>query len=288
MTVMHSPLTAADLYPSQVELELAFRAVRRARIPQVPDVVLALRDELERPEPRLKVAADLIAQDLALTGQLLKTINSPLFACRTKIASVPQAVSMVGIKRLTNFVTVEAIARILDGAEGTARVVWESIMEEARAFLAIASLVDGVSDDEAYLFGIMHDVGCLIFADLLADYGSAWVLSDASHPERLLAYERSSLGVDHAIVGFLLAGTWRLPQSVALAIYRHHSVEMPAWMDSKARSLVAMAVLAHALVDLRIGAEEFPQMLAECETALAELAIADGDWTLLCERFAAN
>ena len=274
----------SERYPPREDLEVAFQAVRRAQVPQIPDVVLALRDELTRPEPRIKVAADLIAQDPALTGQLLKMINSPLFAARTKISSVQQAITLVGLKRLTNLVTADAISRLLGANDGAARIVWEASMEQARVTVAIAERVPEVSADEAYLFGMMQNVGSLIFADLLTDYGTVWALRNISAPDDLLRYERAALGVDHATVGFLLAGNWRLPEPVALAIYHHHSDPVSDLDEPEVRALIAISKLAHYLIALSLGLHEQPEILAYRDAAWQELSIRDDDWQTLCEQ----
>ncbi len=270
-----------DRYPSRADLEAAFRAVHRARVPQIPDVVHRLRDELTHPEPNLQRAAELIAQDLAMTGQVLKTINSPLFASRSKISSVKQAVVMLGVRRLTNLVTAEAIGQMLSAREGAARLVWDFIMEQARVAVAIASLGEDVTRDEAYLLGMMQDVGSLIFADLLADYGTEWVIQVTADPGALMDYERRAFGTDHATVGFLLAGTWRLPEPVALAIYHHHDRDPGRRAEPEVGALLAVGGLARHLLALRQGIAETPEMQDAREAACQELSLADADWSSL-------
>lgn len=277
---MSEPRIAA-LYPPKAALERAFQAVRKARVPQIPDVVLALRAELTKPEPNVKVAANLIAQDLALTGQILKKVNSPIFARRTKIASVQQAVMLLGINQLVNLVTATSIERMLGDAKGSARVVWESIMEQARVATVVSALVEGVGSEEAYLFGLMHDVGSLIFADLLENYGYEWVLRCGT-PQSLMEHERAALGTDHATVGFLLASTWQLPEHLALAIYHHHAAREHALDDPRVRSLIAIAQLEHYLIALSQGNHELPEMIAYRDAARRELALSEDDWSALC------
>lgn len=270
-------------YPPKAALEAAFQAVRKARVPQIPDVVLALRAELTRPEPNLRVVADLIAQDLALTGQILKKVNAPIFARRTKIASVQQAVMLLGINQLVNLVTATSIERMLGDAKGSARVVWESIMEQARVATIISGLVEGIGSEEAYLFGLMHDVGSLIFADLLENYGYEWVLRFGA-PQSLMEHERAALGADHATVGFLLASTWQLPEHLALAIYHHHAARDHALDDPRVHSLIAIAQLSHYLIALSLGNHELPEMIAYRDAARRELELSEDDWSSLCGR----
>lgn len=219
-----------------------------------------------------------------MAGQVLKTINSPFFFCPTKIASVQRAVSLIGLTRVTNLVTAEAVARILGAVEGASRVVWEAIIERAPVTSGLARFVDGIGTDEAYLFAIMQDVGGLIFAELLPDYGTEWLVRSATAPRSLMEYERRVLGVDHGTVGFLLAGTWRLPEHLALAIYHHHCVDTAAIEDDKTRSLIAMSKLSSYLVGMRHGAHDASEMQDDCECALEELGLSHADWAHLREQ----
>ena len=273
-----------DHYPSRTDLEAAFQAVRRAKVPQVPDIVLSLRDELSRAEPDLSRAADLIAQDLAMTGQVLKTINSPLFASRTKISSVKQAVTLIGLKRLTNLVTVEALNCLLDAHEGTAHLILDFIHEQAQMTVLVAAHAPELTLDEAYLFGMMQAVGSLIFADLVADYGNEWVVHAMTAPHALMEYERQQLGTDHVTVGFLLGGIWRLPEPIALAIYHQHTLETQGFSDVRLRALIAVARLARTLMALVRGIEDNPQLLDQRDWALHELALTEDVWSHLVQR----
>ena len=272
------------LYPPKDALETAFQVLRKGRIPQIPDIVLALKREIGRPEPDLRVISALVEKDISIAGQLLKTINSPAFGLRSKIGSVPQAVSLLGITRLTNLVTAEALSRMLADMSGSVRVIWDSLMEEARVTVAVSRVLKGISEDEAYLFGIMHDVGCLIFGNLSADYGTEWILRGNASPQALMDYERTTLGVDHPTVGFLLAGHWQLPEHLALAIYHHHDRGYIEGDDQKIRTLVAMLKLAHYLMALSSNMHEMPEMVSYLEDAWQELAISEGDWQRLREQ----
>ncbi|PQJ96016.1 HDOD domain-containing protein [Chromatium okenii] len=269
-------------YPSKPELETAFKTIRQAQVPQIPDVVLALRAELARTEPNVKAVANLIAQDLALTGQILKRVNSPLFALSNKITGVQQAVALIGINRLVNLVTAEAVERLLEHPPGAARVIWESIMEQAQVAVTIAQKVTNLNLEEVYLFGIMHDVGSLIFAEQLDNYGYEWVLRSGS-PQSLLAHEQAALGVDHTTVGFLLASIWQLPDHLTLAIYHHHAANYQQLEDSRVRALVAITQLTHALMALPFGTHDQPEMLTYRDRGRLELDISEEDWAGLCK-----
>jgi HD-like signal output (HDOD) protein len=282
--VAQSPSSNRSLYPSKPAFEAALNVVRRAPVPQIPDVVMALRRELTQHEPDLRVASDLIAQDPVLTGQVLRVINSPAFNLPAQVASVHQAAGLMGLARLTNLATAEVINRMLAVNQGPVRVLWESILETARIVTAIARLTSDISEDEAYLFGIMHDVGSLIFANITDNYIAEWSFRANSAPSELLIHERNTLGTDHTVVGFLLANNWKLPEYIALAILHHHGTRHLEAEDRRIPHLIALAQLAHYLVALSHGTEETTEMQDYRDQAWRLLDIGEREWEELCQQ----
>lgn len=276
----------ASLYPSKTALEAAFAVARKAKIPQMPDVVQALQQEMQSPEPDIKAASALIAQDLAITGQLLKTINSPAFNLGAKVTSVHQAAALIGLKRLENLVRAEAVNQMLGEQPGAVRVLWESVIEEAQLMADISHAVSGLTDDEAYLFGMMHDVGSLIFAALMPDYGTVWSLNSNSTPHELIDYEKRTFGVDHSVLGFLLARHWQFPEYLAVAICHHHAPGVTNAEDDRVRQLIALAKFAHYLIALSQGTDDLPEMRAYREESWQDLDIDEADWQALCSKAA--
>jgi putative nucleotidyltransferase with HDIG domain len=76
--------------------------------------------------------------------------------------------------------------------------------------------------DELAVASLLHDVGRLVIANLHpGDRGHFDAL--AKTPEQRLREERDRLGIDHALVGGVLARRWSLPQRIAVSIERHHA-----------------------------------------------------------------
>jgi DNA-binding NarL/FixJ family response regulator len=69
---------------------------------------------------------------------------------------------------------------------------------------------------------LVHDVGKLVLIHAYPGYPSQ-VHGDARTPEERAHRERRELGVDHALVGGVLARRWGLPKTVASTIERHHA-----------------------------------------------------------------
>ncbi len=277
-----------SLHPPRALLESAFQLLRRARIPQVPDIVLSLRNELKREEPDLAHVSDLIAQDLAMTAQVLKTINSLPMGARTPVNSIRQAVSLIGIKRLASLVTAEVFKRLLDSRQSGARLILDFIREQAQAAMALSALSADLEPEESYLFGMLQSAGCLIFADLNQDYANEWAIHTLVSPSRLLDCEHRLFKTDHPTIGFLLAGVWHLPESMTLAIYQQHTQELPSACEDRLRALVAVAQLGRVLMALRRGIEDNPELLDRRDWALAELNTTLPEWERLSAQLLAT
>lgn len=86
----------------------------------------------------------------------------------------------------------------------------------------IARITDYPEPDRLAVTALMHDVGKLVLLHAYRDYPDA-IHAGARTPEERIHAERRQLGVDHALVGGVLARRWGLPNSIASAIERHHS-----------------------------------------------------------------
>jgi putative nucleotidyltransferase with HDIG domain len=174
--------------------------------------------------PRLGIdAVAAVESDLALTVAVLRRANRGKNA-REQVGSVPAALERigdVGLKAVVNSATT------FDFFERSG--VWGAAPEQhrlhalaaQRAAARIAAAVSYQRTDELLVAALLHDIGKLVLAH--ADPRYAELPGAAgSTPERRLELERRSLGVDHALVGGVLARRWMLPHELSRAIERHH------------------------------------------------------------------
>ncbi len=127
--------------------------------------------------------------------------------------------------------TVHAIAsraRTFDFFERTA--VWQGIPERFRLHaVATQRAADRLARELGYeardrlmVTSLLHDIGKLVLVHAYPGYPRQ-VHGDARTPEERIQRERRELGVDHALVGGVLARRWGLPKSIASVIERHHA-----------------------------------------------------------------
>jgi putative nucleotidyltransferase with HDIG domain len=169
-----------------------------------------------------------VESDVALVISVLRLANRREGKQRGRISTVVEAVEVLSPQ------AVQALAsqvRTFDFFERSA--VWESTPERFRLHAVTAqraadrlAIEAGYEDrDRLMVTALLHDIGKLILVHAYPGYPGQ-IHGAARTPEERLQRERRELGVDHALVGGVLARRWGLPKSVASAIERHHSDEV--------------------------------------------------------------
>ncbi|MBA3327675.1 MAG: HDOD domain-containing protein [Solirubrobacterales bacterium] len=177
----------------------------------------------ERVSPGDVVAA--VESDIALVISVLRVANQLDTGSRGRVESIVKAVEVLSPE------SVHAIAsrtRTFDFFERS--TVWDSAPERFRLHgVATQRAADRLAQEAGYehrdrlmVTALLHDVGKLVLAHAYPGYPEQ-VHGDANTPEERIRRERRELGVDHALVGGVLARRWGLPGAVASAIERHHS-----------------------------------------------------------------
>src|SRR6202034_585246 len=141
--------------------------------------------------------------------------------------------------------------------------VWDAAPERFRLHaLATQRAADRVAGEVGYehrdrltVTSLLHDIGKLVLMHAYPGY-PAQVHQGAQTPEARIHQERRELGVDHALVGGVLARRWGLPVSVATVIERHHSQD--------AVGEAAFVRLADMLAHYAQGAPVSPAELLQC------------------------
>ena len=165
-----------------------------------------------------------IATDPALSAKLLQVVNSAFFGLPFKVASVPQAVSYLGLTSLRALVLLSTVFAAADSCPtvdgfSPSRLQRHSLL---CARLSRALVQEQYSRDDAFTGGLLHDIGMLALA-VGMNKRYALALRHAQRSGRPLAeVETSFLGTSHVAVGAYLADVWGLPGVVVEAIELHH------------------------------------------------------------------
>ena len=233
--------------PGHDELKQAFDVIKGEQIPSIPDIVVRLHGELNKEEPDTAKIVDLVSMDQAVTGHVLKTVNSPLFGLKQPVESIGQAVVLLGIQKLKNVVTAAAFQERMQVRSPVAKQIWRDSLHTAQIAMKIAQQIQDVSQDEAYLAAMLHNCGAMLLAEKFPDY-KRMLLVEAEIPANIIDRENRQLGSNHAVIGYMFAKHWKLPDIICQAIYHHHDLRCDAINDSSIRALIAIIKMAYLQV----------------------------------------
>lgn len=218
------------------------RVASLGALPNIPETYTRISKELSAEEPSLKLIAEVIEHDAAVTAKILQLVNSAFFGIAREIDSVEQAVTMLGIDVIESLTlsssAFQAFApRSKRFSEDT---LWRRSQEVARMATLIADL-EGLGKTvraKVIQSAMLHDIGQLILATLLAEQYDTVLERAEDDPNELCAYEEACLGCNHGQIGAYLLGLWGLPDDIVKAAAYHHGPHL-----SKAQGLSPLALI---------------------------------------------
>ena len=255
---------------AEVSRESIEQLLKQVTIPPRPALLIELDRELGGAEPDFRAVAALVGKDVGISAAMLKTLNSPLFALRSKIGNVTQAVQLLGMRNVRNIVT-GLMLRNMVGAGQNLERFWDSAEKVAAINAYLCSILPKTPRDEAYTFGLFRDCGIVILLRRFPEYQG--ILEKANHDadNPFTDSEQAALPTDHTVVGCLLAQNWWLPDDICQAIRHHHRLntldEQTIQLPLPSRRLIAVAQTAEYLVQQITGGsrtEEWKKMGPSC------------------------
>ncbi len=191
---------------------------RLRELPTLPAVVARIVDVLERPDVPFGEAAALIETDQVLTAHLLRLANSAFYGLSGQIASVTQALTVLGTTAARGVVYAASVLDLRIDLAG----FWEHSVGTAVAAGALAHHVRISRPEEVAGAGLLHDLGKVVLYKQAPDaFARVLAAADAERVSFREA-ERALLGVDHAEIASWLLARWRFPPRVLEPVAQHH------------------------------------------------------------------
>lgn len=194
----------------------------RLQLPSVPRVVRRLISQLRDPGASIIEVVDELEQEPQLAARTLRIANSPYYAGRRSLASLKDAVAIIGTDTLRTLVISGGLEAVFVAVPGVnLRQFWLDATLTAKAARSLARLA-GADGEAAFLAGLLHNTGHLILCQAFPDTLPA--LLAGSHHARgraLAALEHEACGLDHAQVSAAWLDELGFPAAVVDAVARH-------------------------------------------------------------------
>lgn len=215
---------------SRPSLDAAMSAqsrVRRLRtLPPLPRTSQLLLQMLSDPDLDMLCLAEIVEQTPALAGRILGVANSAFFARATAVRDIPDAIIRVLGLHLVRDLSISFILSqpfdLNDCPRFDPMRYWTTAMESAvlAQLLAVRlPVVDTPTPAEAYLGGLLHNLGLLALVHVAPDLMEVvFARAEREQSEGLSTIEHQVLGLDHGVAGGELAMAWQLPPQFAAAM----------------------------------------------------------------------
>ncbi|HMY80011.1 MAG TPA: HDOD domain-containing protein, partial [Thauera aminoaromatica] len=238
-----------------------------------------------QPQVSGKRIAALIGQDVGLAAVVVRSANSPYFGSGRRIASIDDAIRMLGFGMLANLVQ-EALLRsnIADPGAALERF-WDSSRCTAQASAMLARRTGIARPETAYTFGLFHDCGIPLLVKRFPEYKRILATANQATGRWFTDVEDEALDTNHATIGYLLARSWGLTDAVCTGILCHHdySVFSPdSGLEVEAQTLIALNLVAEYVAGTHLrtrrdaewdkGREAVARFLGYAPTELDDLA----------------
>jgi len=245
-------------------------------LPTLPHILIKLIRACDDEKTTLPEISRIVEKDPSLSGKILRLVNSAYYGLPKKVGTMGQAVNLLGINTIKNIAVSASVLRAFDRTDGNAalnlKLFWWHSLRCAVTSRLIAKRLKYRSPEEAFLAGLLHDIGRLVlwvnfkkeYAELLDQY--------SNRPDLLLAGE-VRLGVTHCEIGAWLLQRWNLQSFLSDAVLYHHE---PAERIMGAFSLVQIVFSANILSQgpgdsLHAGYDTVEKILGLSQDAIGKL-----------------
>jgi HD-like signal output (HDOD) protein/ActR/RegA family two-component response regulator len=227
-------------------------------LPPMPSTFAALQRALADPSIELSKVSGIIEKDPAVSAKVLQVCNSAFFRLPRRVSTIKQAVSYLGLSTVRSMVLSAEVFR--PGKPLSPGLDLGQMQRHALSVAAIARALaaDAPWAEDAFLAGLLHDVGFLLLARQFKDQMQQ-VLEATAEGKPLAEAEQEYVGVSHGVAGGYLLGLWGLPYEVVEAVAHH---EVPTRVAHSSFGVLGAVAIAQALL-LTINPRDVPAFEAQ-------------------------
>ncbi|MEK6642845.1 MAG: HDOD domain-containing protein [Planctomycetota bacterium] len=218
--------TALPIEPQKIELLLSQLDSLPALAPVATRILSLTGDD----HSNAKQLIEAVGSDPSLTARVLSVLGSAQYGVRTDSVNLDHAIKMLGFQTIRQLALAAKVMEVF-GSTGKERVedgldrreFWKHCLGVACAARGIAAATKcGVAPEEAFVLGLLHDLGKVALDTVMPKSYARVVRQSRQAYGDIADIERAILGVDHTVVGHRLAERWNLPQSLVECIWLHH------------------------------------------------------------------
>lgn len=260
---------------------------RGSQIATLPAVAVQIIRVTEDPDSTVEDLNRVIANDPALGVRILKLVNSSYYGMPGQIGSITRALHLLGLRAVKNIAIAASLSKLFRGgaidADFDAGDIWLHSIAVAAGSRMLAMQVAPVLADEAFLAGLIHDMGILIEMQANGPKFGQMIRMLAADPGlSFRKAEEATFGATHEEFGAGLCKAWHFPPSFQVVTGFHHR---PWDVDKSHRLLPTIVHLADVLAArLELGYTRTVESDAVDPLLLGEINLTEDQFEAIAEK----
>lgn len=194
------------------------------QLPSLPKIYNELNAIITKENTTSRDIAEIFARDMVLSAKLLQLVNSPYFGLNRKISSLTEAINLIGVKKLNSLVLSAHVKSAFPVSNPQMQQYMEYIWQDAARVSDLSKLIalseQQLEDrpDQAYLGGLLHNLGLLIFLSRDGDKLNALIEQTKNTQIPVSDLETSIFGFNRCEAAAYVLSLWKIPPRVIEAI----------------------------------------------------------------------
>ena len=224
-------------------LEQLFRRI--GQISSLPAVANRISQVADDEESNAADLLQVVSQDPALAIRILRTVNSSYYGITNEVGDLQTAISLLGFTEVRKLALTVYVARLCEEQTNYREFSREGLWNHMVAVGSIARMISQKYEignpDEAYMAGLMHDVGLLLI-DQYMHPQLCQVIDLIYDGVDTTEAERQILTFDHTDLGAYIAIQCQVPERIVSAVRYHHH---PSNYEGEERELLDIIAVAN-------------------------------------------
>jgi putative nucleotidyltransferase with HDIG domain len=225
--------------------ELEVMIMTASDLPTIPVVATKVMQLIESESATAEELAKVVASDPAVAARVLKISNSSFYGCQRQIQTLSHAIVVLGFGTLKSLVVAASVKQVYQPYGLTEKMLWEHSFGAGLAARIIAKETRVVSEEEAFLGGLFHDIGKIIMNAMNSQQFQNAMMLCYNDGLSFAAAEQQIYSYTHSEVGGLVIKKWNFPEMLMHAVLKHHSFAFTEDEDGYQVSLTCVVGLAN-------------------------------------------